>query len=71
MTFGTSIPILKTPHTPQLIIAALGFKAGATKSLTEHVDIFRTVCNLAGVPLPDSLDGKSLVPIMQNKKAMV
>ena len=54
-----------------LIIAAPGFKAGQTKSMTEHLDIFPTVCDLAGVPVPTYLDGKSLVPVMKDKKASI
>jgi len=54
-----------------LIIAAPGFKGGSTKSLTEHVDVFPTICDLAGVPVPTYLDGKSLVPIMKDKKTKI
>ncbi len=54
-----------------LIIAAPGLKGGLTKSLSEHIDIFPTVCDLAKVPVPTYLDGKSLVPIMKDKKAKV
>jgi arylsulfatase A-like enzyme len=54
-----------------LIIAAPLIKAGKTNSLTEHVDIFPTICNLAGLPIPNQLQGKSLKPIMVNKSAIV
>jgi iduronate 2-sulfatase len=54
-----------------LIIAAPGFKPGETKSQTEHVDIFPTICNLAGLSVPEQLQGKSLKPLMQNNKATV
>ncbi len=54
-----------------LIIAAPGFKPGKTMSQSEHLDIFPTICNLAGVPIPGQLQGKSLKPIMQNNKATV
>ena len=54
-----------------LIIAAPGIKAGETKSLTEHLDIFPTICDLATVPVPTNLDGKSLVPIMKDNKATI
>lgn len=54
-----------------LIIAAPGLKSGSTASQTEHVDIFPTICDLAAVPVPTQLDGKSLKPVMQNKKATV
>ena len=54
-----------------LIIAAPGMKAGPTGALSEHVDIFPTLCDLASVPVPRHLQGKSLKPVMQNKKAAV
>ena len=57
-------------HAP-LIIAAPGFKHGETKSMTEHVDIFPTVCDLVGVKIPEIVDGKSLVPLMKDNKTEV
>jgi arylsulfatase A-like enzyme len=54
-----------------LIFAAPGFKAGQTNSLTEHVDIFPTLCELSGLSIPTYLDGKSLAPIMKNNKAQI
>jgi len=54
-----------------LIIAAPGFKPGVTNSFTEHLDVFPTVCELAGVPIPTNLDGKSLVPILKDKKTKI
>ena len=57
-------------HAP-LIIAAPGYKHGDTKSMTEHLDIFPTICDLLDVKIPDILDGKSLVPLMKDNKAVV
>ena len=54
-----------------LIIAAPGFKPSKTSSQTEHIDIFPTLCDLAGVNIPAILDGKSLVPLMKNPAASV
>ncbi len=54
-----------------LIIASPGIKAGTSKSISEHVDIFPTLCQLAGVPVPKNLAGKSLMPVMQNKSMEV
>lgn len=54
-----------------LIIAAPGMKAGNSKSLSEHVDIFPTICDLAGLQIPKQLQGVSLKPIMQNNNASV
>jgi arylsulfatase A-like enzyme len=54
-----------------LIIAAPGIKGGKTNSQSEFVDVFPTICNLAGLPIPNQLDGKSLKPLMLNNKASV
>jgi len=49
-----------------LIISAPGIKPSKTNSPSEHIDIFPTLCDLAGVNIPSILDGKSLVPLMKN-----
>jgi len=54
-----------------LIISAPGLKAGQTNSMSEFVDVFPTLCDLSGVGIPTYLDGKSLVPLMKDKKASV
>lgn len=56
-----------------LIFAAPKQKAKGTKteSPSEFVDIFPTLCELAGLPVPTSVEGKSLVTILDNPKAMV
>ena len=45
-----------------------------TRQLAETVDIYPTVAELAGLPMPkvpQSIDGKSLVPVLKNPKARV
>jgi arylsulfatase A-like enzyme len=54
-----------------LIIAGPGIKSGKTNSLTEFVDVFPTICELAGVAIPSKLDGKSLKLLMENNNAKV
>ena len=51
-----------------LIIAAPGIKATTSNAPSEFVDVFPTICDLAGVKIPDVVDGKSLKPLM-NKSA--
>ncbi len=36
-------------------------------SLVSHIDVFPTVCELAGIPSPDWLEGKSLLPALDEK----
>jgi len=57
-------------HAP-LIISGPGIKPGKTKSMTEFVDIFPTLCDLAGIPIPTQLDGTSLVPVMKDVNKQV
>src|SRR5690606_31111238 len=55
-----------------LIIAASGFKTGRqTKSLAEFVDIYPTLCDLAGLDKPGHLEGTSLLPVLMDARAEV
>ncbi|MEM9261300.1 MAG: sulfatase/phosphatase domain-containing protein, partial [Bacteroidota bacterium] len=60
-------------HTPfntslrvPLIISAPGKAAGYSDAMVEYVDIFPTLSTLAGLELPAQLDGKSLVPLLED-----
>ncbi len=56
-------------HIPLLIVVPGVTKAGArTRALAETVDLYPTLCDLAGLPkpqLPQSLDGRSLLPVLK------
>ena len=41
---------------------------GSTKSPTEFVDVFPTLCELSGIETPNNLDGISLKPILDGSK---
>jgi arylsulfatase A-like enzyme len=50
-----------------LIIQAPGFQGGLrTDALTELIDIYPTLCELAGVPTPTHVQGRSFVPLMRD-----
>jgi uncharacterized sulfatase len=55
-------------HVP-LIIAASGVKPGASSGLAEQVDIYPTLCDLAGLPKPKHLQGRSLKPMLDDPSA--
>ena len=58
-----------------IVIAAPGIgEAGSSMSLVETVDIYPTLVELAGLPMPDAeqtIDGKSLVSILKNPKHQI
>ncbi|MDH3585382.1 MAG: sulfatase-like hydrolase/transferase, partial [Phycisphaerae bacterium] len=51
-----------------LIVQAPGAKGNGQSSpaLVEFVDVYPTLCDLAGLPLPDHLEGRSLTPLLRN-----
>lgn len=50
-----------------LIISAPGMKSDAgTQALVETVDLYPTLCELAGVPVPQGLEGVSFVPVLKD-----
>ena len=53
-----------------LILSAPGMKAAGTHSdaLVEFVDIYPTLCELAGLSLPNHLEGMSLKPLLDDPK---
>ena len=57
-------------HAP-LIISAPGYKPDVSNSLSEFTDVFPTLCDLAGLAVPQQLDGKSLVPVLTDPLASV
>jgi arylsulfatase A-like enzyme len=57
---------------PPLVIAGPGVPENKrSDALVYLFDLFPTICDLTGTPIPDSVEGKSLVPIMQGKKDKV
>ena len=53
-----------------LIFSAPGQKnpGAKTENLAEFVDIYPTLCDLAGLPAPKGVEGTSLKPVMDNPK---
>jgi len=55
-------------HVP-LLFAAPGVKPGTRSGLAEQVDIYPTLCDLAGLPLPAHLQGRSLKSMLDDPEA--
>jgi arylsulfatase A-like enzyme len=56
---------------PLIIMDPNNPKGQKTNSLAEFVDIYPTLCEMAGLPLPDHLEGTSLVPVMKEPTSSV
>jgi arylsulfatase A-like enzyme len=56
---------------PPLFFAGPGIPKGETQALAYLLDIFPTVCDLAGTEVPGGLDGKSLKPVIEGKSSGV
>ena len=54
-----------------LVIRSPGQQPGVSSSIVELVDMFLTACELTGLLIPKSVQGKSLLPILENPKATV
>jgi arylsulfatase A-like enzyme len=54
-----------------LIFAGPGIPKGRTEALVYLMDIFPTVCELVGAPVPEGLDGLSLAPVIGGKRPHV
>jgi iduronate 2-sulfatase len=54
-----------------LIVSVPGMAPGRSESFVELVDIFPTLSELAGLRIPDSVQGDSLLPILRDPAAQV
>ena len=54
-----------------LMFSVPGMKPGRSSSLVELVDFYPTCTEILGLPTPESLQGKSLVPILKDPQASV
>lgn len=59
--------VLRVP----LILSAPGYASGVSDSISELVDLFPTLSELAGLQVPESVQGTSLVPVLKDASAKV
>jgi arylsulfatase A-like enzyme len=57
-------------HVP-LVFAGPGIPEGDTDALVYLMDVFPTVCDLAGMSIPANVEGKSLAPIINDRSSGV
>ena len=56
--FETALQVPLIIRAPQLDMV------NATSAITEFVDVYPTLCEMAGIPIPAHAEGKSLVPVI-------
>jgi arylsulfatase A-like enzyme len=61
---GTAAPYDEPSRVP-LAIAGPGIEHGTSAALTAHIDLPATLYDLAGVPVPSDVDGRSLLPLLE------
>ena len=55
-----------------LMIAAPGMKGGQKcSSPTGHIDVFPTLCSLAGLAIPECVEGKDITPLLKDPSSSV
>ena len=64
--WGKSTTYEDATRSPLVIYDPRIKKGAPTDSLVELLDIYPTLCELAGLPRPEHLQGKSLVPVMRD-----
>ena len=72
MASGEKLLITRLPRGFRYHLHTINASKGSpSDSLVELIDIYPTLCDLANIPQPDHLAGKSLVPVLHNPNAIV
>jgi len=56
---------------PPLVFVGPGIPHGRSEALVYLYDLFPTICQLAGAPVPAVVEGKSLLPVIEGRQAGV
>ena len=54
---------------PLIVKHPQGAKGAKANGIVELLDLFPSFCDIAGLPTPDTLDGKSFLPLIKDPKA--
>lgn len=57
-------------HVP-LVVAGKGIPKGETRAMVYLMDVFPTLCDLSGAPIPSRVEGLSLAPVIRGQKPQV
>lgn len=69
--YWMKVSLLEESVQVPMIIKAPGTKAGTTESFAELVDLYPTLSALSGLQIPKNIQGKSLVPVLNDKNYQV
>jgi len=64
--YGKHSNFEKAVHSPLIIRLPCSCGNQRIDKLTEFVDVYPSLCELSGLPVPDHLQGKSFVPLLKN-----
>lgn len=56
-------------HVPLIVRTPDGLQGFRNHEVVEYVDLFPTLCDLAGLPHPDQLEGESFAPLLKDPSA--
>lgn len=66
--FGKGVMYEGATHIPLILRAPSRVPQGAVRSeVVEHVDLYPTFCELLGAPIPTTVQGRSLLPLLEGK----
>ncbi len=54
-----------------LVISVPGVESGRSSAIAELMDIYPTLAELAGLDIPETVQGRSLVPVLEDRSASV
>jgi arylsulfatase len=61
----------RSAHVPFVVHCPARYKAAETEGLSSHVDLMPTLLDIAGAPVPESLEGVNLTPMITGKAKSV
>ncbi|WP_182869938.1 carbonic anhydrase [Rhodopirellula sp. JC639] len=63
--WGVNSPLEHATRVPLILRPAAGKATASTSSPVESIDLFPTLCELCGIEIPETISGRSLVPLIK------